>query len=131
MSLITLTLALVLSPIVAHAAATTPPECVGLPAGDWVDVQQNLFTLYGTGAWVTIVYDPLASDLLAAKMPADYSDWQVQYPIPSSLAGLWHCYARIRCDATSNSGIAFTVGIWNGGEYVCNSADRIASERRG
>ncbi len=125
LSSMTLVLALVLSPTLAHAAATPPPECVNLPANDWVDVQQSLFTLVGSGTYVSMVYDSLASDLLAAKMPAEYSQQAVQYHIPSSLAGLWHCYARIRCDATSNSGTAFTLGIWNSGASMAVTSQTV------
>ncbi len=58
---------------------------------------------------------PSASDGVAAMMPANCTQWAVQYPIPASVANESpvHCYVRVRCDATNQSGTACILGIWD------------------
>ncbi len=103
-----LVLALAAMPACVFAQATTPPECAGLPASDWIDVQQGSFENWSGGGTVA---DSTASDGYAAYMPGDATPWSIQYPVPASQAGTWHCYAHARIDTMSTSGLAFSVGI--------------------
>ena len=59
--------------------------------------------------------DPNAADGFAARMPANHTQWAVQYDVRHGVheAGPWHCYAAVRCDAKADSGTAFTMGIYN------------------
>ncbi len=43
----------------------------------------------------------------------DTTLWCVQYPITSTLAGWWHCYACVACDAETGTGPAFELGIYD------------------
>jgi hypothetical protein len=93
-----------------------PPElCKNLPEDQWVDVQDNEFSLAGSGDWAQIVDDPAASDGKAARMPANHKQWAVQYPVSADMAALGsvHCYAVIRCDAVAQSGNACMVGLYD------------------
>lgn len=98
--------------------ATPPKETAGLPANQWVDIQQGEFMLYELGHWVTIVDDPKASDGVAARMTTNHTQWATQYPIPGDLSafGKWHCYLVARCDATAKEGNAFEIGLYDSQE---------------
>ncbi|MBM3501474.1 MAG: DUF4838 domain-containing protein, partial [Armatimonadetes bacterium] len=92
-----------------------PDECEGLPEEDWIDIQDNEFTLHGLGSWVTLADDEQASDKQAARMGGGHPNWATQYPVSADMAGLGscHCYVRIRCDAKAQTGPAFTVGLYD------------------
>jgi len=92
-----------------------PEQCKGLPAEDWIDIQDNEFLLYELGNWVTYVDDPAASDGKAARMPGGHNQWATQYPISADFdqATPWHCYLVARCDPKANQGAAFTVGLYD------------------
>ena len=94
-----------------------PPKiCEGLPEEDWVDIQDNEFSLHGIGNWVTTVDDEKASDGRAARMPASHTQWAVQYPVSADLAALgpWHCYLVVRSETKAQQGKAFDCGIYDG-----------------
>ncbi|MEI6500360.1 MAG: DUF4838 domain-containing protein [Armatimonadota bacterium] len=95
--------------------ATPPKEVAGLPADQWVDIQQGEFMLYELGHWVSIVDDAKASDGLAAQMTTNHNQWATQYPIPGDLSafGKWHCYVVARVDAKVKEGNAFEVGLYD------------------
>jgi hypothetical protein len=95
--------------------AKAPQEAEGLRSDQWMDFQQDEFSLPGLGDWVTIAPDPTASDEQAAKMPATHNQWATQYPIPGELGqfGKWHCYIVARCDAKVKSGNAFQIGLYD------------------
>ena len=112
-SVMTLVMAFFAMPALVHAQ-TPPPECVGLPASAWVDVQQSSMSVTGNSS---VVGDALASDGLAAQKPWWVYDWDIQYQIPASLVGRWHCYVRMRVDAAASSGLAFQMGIQNSSAY--------------
>jgi hypothetical protein len=92
-----------------------PDECKDLPAEDWIDIQDNEFTLHGLGNWVTLADDAKASDGKAARMPGSHPNWATQYPISADMTDLGpcHCYVRVRCDAKAKTGPAFTVGLYD------------------
>ncbi|MBI3923202.1 MAG: DUF4838 domain-containing protein [Armatimonadetes bacterium] len=97
-------------------AGPPPEQCQGLPEDDWVDLQDNQFTLYG--ALSQIVDDLQASDGKAARMPGNHIEWATQYPIDSDLEGKWHCYVVVRCEAKAQHGNAFTCGIWDANQRL-------------
>ncbi len=92
-----------------------PEQCKGLPPEDWTDIQDNEFTLYQYGEWVTIVDDPTASDGKAARMPGSHKQWATQYAVSpdTDAATSWHCYIVARCEAKAKQGAAFTLGLYD------------------
>jgi hypothetical protein len=92
-----------------------PDECKGLPEEDWIDIQDNEFTLHGLGNWVTFADDAKASDGKAARMGGGHNNWATQYPVSADMAALGRCrcFVRLRCDAKANTGAAFTVGLYD------------------
>ncbi len=97
-------------------AAGAPPElCRNLPDDQWLEVQDNDFRLAGAGNWVELVDDSAASDGKAARMPANHTQWAVQYPISTDIATLGnvHCCVELRCDAKAQAGSACMVGLYD------------------
>jgi hypothetical protein len=92
-----------------------PKMCEGLPEEDWIDIQDNEFTLHGYGNWVTTVDDEQASDGRASRMPATHNQWATQYPVSADLTGLGkcRCYIVARCEAKAAEGDAFTYGLYD------------------
>jgi hypothetical protein len=97
-----------------------PDECQGLPAEDWIDIQDNEFGLHGLGSWVTLADDAKASDGKAARMPGGHPNWATQYPLSADMAelGPCHCYVRVRCEPKAQTGAAFTVGLYDANAKV-------------
>jgi hypothetical protein len=101
-----------------HPSAQPPTECAGKAERDWVDIQDNEFHLHNPDTWATIVDDVKASDGKAARMPADHTQWAVQYGIPRDLSDLGplHCFVVVRAEAKRASGTAFNLGIYAPGQ---------------
>ncbi len=96
-------------------AGTLPELCKDMNPADFVDIQDNLFSLANPGEWADIVDDPGASDGKTARMPANHVQWAVQYPIEIEVTDLGkaRCYAVVRCDAKAVSGAAMVAGIYD------------------
>lgn len=97
-------------------AAGPPPEmCKDLPVEDWVDVQDNDFTLHNAGTWVSLVEDPKACDGWAARMTTNHTQWATQYPITRDVESLGksHCYALVKCAAKDDAAPGFEAGIYD------------------
>ncbi len=93
-----------------------PPEaCRGLPADDWIDLQDNQFRLARPGHWASIVDDSKASDGQAARMPGDHHEWATSCPLSDDLSygNPWRCFVVARVDATGTEGVAMTMGIYD------------------
>lgn len=91
-----------------------PAECAGKTEADWVDIQDNEFQLYSPNSCAAIVDDTQASDGKAARMPANHTQWAVQYGISSDLSDLGplHCFIVVRAETKTDSGSAFNLGIY-------------------
>ncbi len=95
-----------------------PPDmCKDLPAGTWLDIQDQKFSLFGQGNLAVIVPDPKAADGFASRMPGSHFEWATQYPINKAVEklGPCHCYVVVRCDAKAETGPALQVGIYDNG----------------
>ncbi len=96
----------------------TPEELDKLPGSEKIVIQDGQFTVFNKPVWVDIVDDPKASDGKAARMPANHTQWAVQYHVTDELAaswkGDWACYIIARIDPIAQSGAAFQYGIWGG-----------------
>ena len=92
-----------------------PKECAGLPENRWIDIQDHEFSLHGYGNWATFVDDAEASDGRAARMPANHTQWAIQYPVSADVAVLnpVRCYVVARCEAEAQDGNAFQLGIYD------------------
>lgn len=92
-----------------------PDACKDLPRDRWIDYQDNLFTLYRLGSWVTTVNDAAASDGIAARMPGTHPQWATQLPFAADLAegNPWRVYIVMRCETTAPDGAAAEVGIYD------------------
>ncbi len=108
--LMTLVWAFAVVPAALHAQAMPPMECLGLPANDWVDIQDDEMALLGGATEIT---DSAASDGYAVEVPAN-AGWTADYTIPASQVGTWHVYASIRCSSIDTSGLACDLGIFDG-----------------
>jgi hypothetical protein len=96
--------------------AGPPPEpCKGLSEDEWIDVQDNQFTLSNSGQWAQMADDPRASDGKAVRMPGNHFEWATQWPVSDDVrfGNPWHCYLVARCDAKATSGLAMTMGIYD------------------
>ncbi|OQB38719.1 MAG: hypothetical protein BWY09_01259 [Candidatus Hydrogenedentes bacterium ADurb.Bin179] len=98
--------------------ARPPAECAGMAERDWVDIQDNEFQVHNPDTWAAIVDDAKASDGKAARMPADHTQWAVQYGVPRELADLGplQCFVVVRAEARTASGTAFNLGIYAPGQ---------------
>jgi hypothetical protein len=92
-----------------------PEECAGVDEDDWCDVQEFEFRLAGLGNWVTLVQDETASNGMAARMPANHTQWAVQWSVSADVSsfGPLRCYVTVRCEPKSGTGPAFDVGIYD------------------
>lgn len=92
-----------------------PKECTALASTDWIDIQDNEFSLYGQDEYADIVDDTSSSDGKAARMPANHTQWAIQYNIPSDLAALGplHCHVVARAEIKAPAGQAFVLGIYD------------------
>jgi hypothetical protein len=91
-----------------------PSRCVGLKDGQWLDVQDYSFNLYGT-----TVKDDNASDRIATKMKGNTEAWMIQYPLHPILKSM-HGYAVVRCEikpGAAKNGSTFSAGYY-GGQHV-------------
>lgn len=106
--------------------APAPEICRDLPEDRWLDIQEGDFTLHGEGNWVKVVADPTASNGQAARMPGNHPQWAVQWPVTGLPAGddPWRVYVRVRCEATATTGLALSLGVYDG------KARRGRAERR-
>ncbi len=98
-----------------RAQAPPPEQCKNLTEDQWVDIQDNEFRLAGQGNWSQIADDPAASDGKAARMPANHTQWAVQYAVSADFAALGpvHCYVVLRCDARVQKGNACMLGLYD------------------
>jgi hypothetical protein len=116
-----------------RAPAPAPEICKSTPEQDWADIQDNEFSLAGSGDWAAIVDDSTASDGKAARMPANHSQWAVQYPISVDLfpGDSVHCYVYARCDAKADDGAAFQFGLYDQkqGQHAFQRVVSIAESR--
>src|SRR5688572_14178985 len=52
-----------------------------LPAGEVIDLQDDLAKLFGEGNLAELRADPLASDGVACRMPGSHHEWAFQMPL--------------------------------------------------
>jgi len=110
------------SSLIAQAASTVvfhepqpPASCANLSANDWIDIQEDRFSLAGEGEWVNVMGDPTSSNGLAAVMPGSTNQWAVQVPLQTSdaITPVVEVKASVKVKAKANSGPAFTFGIYD------------------
>ncbi len=97
-------------------AGPLPAICEGLPEDNYDVIEDNWFSLHGVeNGWTALVDDAAAADKAAARMPANHTQWAIQYEFREDVSEgePWHCYVDIRCDARAESGTALTAGIYD------------------
>ena len=101
-----------------RAAAPPPALCRDLPPERWIDFPDHLLNRSRPGEWTFEVEDPQASDGHALRMPGDHHEWALQSRFTRDLAAgsPWRCYVVARCEATAESGLAMTMGIYDARE---------------
>ncbi len=103
-------------PLPARGAAALPAD---VPAGEVIDLQDNVAKLYGEGNLAELRADPLASDGVACRMPGSHHEWAFQMPISSApkkaLTGKWRVFVVARIEADVEDGTAFTAGVFDSG----------------
>lgn len=94
---------------------TSPASCERLASADWLDFQEDRFTLIGEGAWVKVAPDEGASDGMAAVMPGSSNEWAIQLPVQSNdaITRTVNIRASIRVTAKATSGPAFSFGVYD------------------
>ncbi len=108
-------------------AGPLPAACAGLSEDDYVVIEDNLFNLHGVkNGWSQLVDDPAAADKAAARMPSNHTNWAVQYELRDEVSEgeRWECYAELRCDAKTSSGVALAIGL-----YDANAKKHVAQRR--
>ncbi len=106
-----MTLVLVIAAIPACVfAQTTPPECVGLPPSQWINLPYDSIGNWSGGG---VVADPLASEGFADLIPESSQGWNTMYWTLASEAGSYHCFAHVRVDTNATSGNAFSLGLYD------------------
>ncbi len=98
--------------------ALPPPECKGLNAAQWLDIQDDQFTLAVHSDEVRLKADPAASDGVAARMPGNHRQWAIQMPLalPESAqtpGKLWRMAVSVRVEKIGHQGTAFTCGLYD------------------
>ncbi|MFO7975119.1 MAG: DUF4838 domain-containing protein [Candidatus Hydrogenedentota bacterium] len=96
-----------------------PAKCENLSEEDYIVIEDNRCGLHGVErGWSALVEDGAAADKGAAKMPANHTQWAVQYEIREGVSegNPWHCYVELRCEAKVETGTALTVGIYDSRE---------------
>jgi hypothetical protein len=91
-----------------------PPGCEGLPASDYIDLQDPGFELADDGA--TRIADAAASDGVAVLVASQHADRPVRQPlyVPEGLDDAdaqWTAFAVVRCDGLKGDGPAFSLGL--------------------
>ena len=98
--------------------ALPPPECKDLNVDQWLDIQDDQFTLAVHSNEVRLTADPAASDGVAARMPGSHRQWAIQMPLalPESMQNpgkLWRMAVSVRVEKIGEKGTAFTCGLYD------------------
>ncbi|MGE5532509.1 MAG: DUF4838 domain-containing protein [Bacteroidota bacterium] len=93
-----------------------PPGCEKLATEDFADLQDPSFSLYREGEASMLEHDELASDKVAAKMPAFHNEWAVQQQL--GIAGIdpeatYSVYVSVRVEKAGENGGAFSSGLYD------------------
>lgn len=99
-----------------RTAPTPPPGCENVAEEDYIDLQDMAFGLHREGECSSLEHDDLASDKVAARMPADHNEWAVQQQ--TGLATLdpeatYTVYVSVKVEKLAETGGAFTAGIYD------------------
>lgn len=89
-----------------------PEFCKRLPSGDWLEIQEDSFTLRPP-----VIHDPRASNGKACEYKT-VNGWFLQCPLPSNASekkNIWDVYLSVRCkgDAANQDTVAFFAGIYD------------------
>ena len=93
-----------------------PKETLDQIKAGRAEIPCEQFKLHQRPTLSDIVDDPKAKNGKAARMPGSTIEWAVHWQVPlevDDIAGKWHCWAMVRCDAKVKSGPAFTCGIYD------------------
>lgn len=100
-----------------RTSSPVPPGCEGLPASDYIDLQDPGFELADQG--VTRIADVAASDGVAVSVAGKQSDRTVRQPlyVPEGIddaRARWTAFAVVRCAGPQGDRPAFSVGLHDG-----------------
>ena len=92
-----------------------PSRCTDLDKRDWVDCQEERFSLAGEWKEVSIINDEQASNGIAASMIGNTDIWAVQIPLQGSdfLTPTVSVYASVKIKRVGKTGPAFSFGIYD------------------
>ena len=97
--------------------ATPPKECVALPEGDWIDIQDADYIPRRRTDVFKIVEDKAASNTRTRRMPNTHTIWACHsYPLGGygvTAGSRWRVRFRVRCEADADDGVAMTLGIYD------------------
>jgi hypothetical protein len=90
---------------------------VGLPEGDWIDIQDADYIPRRRTDVFKIVEDKVASNTRARRMSNTHTIWACHsYPLGGygvTADTRWRVRFRVRCEATVDEGVAMTLGIYD------------------
>lgn len=103
-----------------------PEICKDLSEASWIDLQEIDFNKHNFGKYTFLVEDANASNGRAVMMPGDHFEWATSWNVSKLIellepkdAGsvaetpVYHVYAYVRCDASSDEGSAMTAGVYD------------------
>ena len=105
----------------------TPEVCKDLPEFTWIDLQDSDLNKIRMSELTFLVEDPNASNKHAVMMPGTHFEWATSWSFTSMLKKLrpigeedpenpvFHVYAYVRCDASTDEGTAMTAGVYDEG----------------
>jgi hypothetical protein len=106
------------------------PGCEKLARDQWIDLQDATFGVSSQNSWASTEKDELASDKVAARMPANHHEWAVQQMLqgkPLDAEANYDVYAAVRVEKSGDAGGAFSAGIYDAknkvglGQISCTS----------
>ena len=95
----------------------TPEPCKGLPKEDWIDLQEADYIPRSRPNLFRIEKDDMASNGLTRRMPNTHTIWACHsYPLGDygvTDGSRWRVCMQVRCDASTDEGVAMTLGVYD------------------
>jgi hypothetical protein len=111
----------------------TPRACAGLADDDWVELQEDIATLFSAGNLIIKEEDLLASDGKTVRMPGNHYEWVFQMPMGAVVRkGITRgeVFVSVRVKSTGK-GKGFSFGLYDTGTAKAAGAKAISASDTG